>query len=273
MGKSKRVSKVVLVTGASTGIGRAMAEVFAKKGDTVYGGARKPKDLEELAGITGIEPIQLDVTHSEDVKQAVEIISGAGGGLDALVNNAGIALPGPLMEVPVEEIAKQFEVNAFGVHRLTRACFPLLMESKGRVVNMSSFGGTFVYPFFGAYSMTKFALEAYSDALRRELYPLGIEVVVVRPGRVNTSIWEKGDENLEKYQDTQFGVRIKRWANRTTKASNESDLTPQTIAKVVYEAIHARKSKISYEIFPSPMKYWFYRRLPTRWMDKLLNRV
>lgn len=263
----------VLVTGASSGIGRATVEFLHDKEAAVFAGARKPADLEALGEIPGVVPVRLDVTKDADVAATVETIGREQGRLDALVNNAGVALPGPLMELAVPDLLKQFEVNTFGVHRVTRACFPLLLASRGRVVNVSSFGGRFVYPFFGGYSMTKFALEAYSDALRRELAPHGVDVVVLEPGRVQTPIWDKGDAHLEQFDDSLFGDRVDAWAERTTKASKESDLTPGDIAREIHSALHAKKPPIRKLITPSPVKYFLFRKLPTRWVDWILGRV
>lgn len=162
-----------LITGASTGIGRHAAEYLAGEGAIVFAGARRSADLEALGLIDNIVPVRLDVTSHDDIAAAVELVEKQTDQLHGLVNNAGVAFGGPIAVLAEEDLRTQLEINVFGVFRVTKAFFPLLHAGKGCVVNISSVSGTFTAPFMGPYSMSKFALEAYSDALRREVSPHG----------------------------------------------------------------------------------------------------
>ncbi|MDQ4076915.1 MAG: SDR family oxidoreductase [Chloroflexota bacterium] len=184
--------KVVLITGASTGIGRATAIEMRGRGWRVFATVRRQTDVVDLTKVGRglIEPLIMDVTKQEEVDRAIGTIRERAGRLDALVNNAGIAVAGPLETLPVEELRRQFEVNVFGLHRVTRATLPLLRESRGRIVNISSAQGQDVIPFAGPYAASKHAVEALSDALRLELHGV-VKVIVIQPGSVKTPIWEK----------------------------------------------------------------------------------
>jgi NAD(P)-dependent dehydrogenase (short-subunit alcohol dehydrogenase family) len=173
--------RTALVTGASTGIGRATALELARRDWSVLAGMRRPAEIG-----AGIEPIRLDVTSPEDVAAL------RGRPLDALVNNAGIAVTGPLEYLPLDELREQLEVNTVGQLAVTQACLPALRAARGRIVNVSSVSGRVAFPTYGPYAASKFALEALSDSLRRELRGSGVHVVVVEPGGVVTPIWERG---------------------------------------------------------------------------------
>ena len=186
--------RLALVTGASTGIGRACAIHLAALGFHVLAGVRDPADAPD-----GLEPLQLDVTSEEDVAAAAERV---GAELHVLVNNAGIAISGPVEIVPVEEWRRQIEVNLLGQVAVTRALLPAILRARGRVVNMSSIGGRVASPLFGPYSASKFALEAVSDALRREVAPHGVRVVSIEPGGIATPIWGKGMDDARRIVST-----------------------------------------------------------------------
>jgi NAD(P)-dependent dehydrogenase (short-subunit alcohol dehydrogenase family) len=178
----------VLVTGASTGIGNDLARTLASQGHPVFAGARKDADLESLARIANVTPLRLDVRDPQQVREAVEAITRAGGGLYGLVNNAGIGELGFCSTWTDEELRDIFEVNVFGPFRLTNACLPLLLASRGRMVLIGSQGGMISKKYYGPYTMTKHALEAYSIALADELAPHGVRVSIVQPGGVATAI-------------------------------------------------------------------------------------
>jgi len=178
----------VLVTGASSGIGRAIVELLSSKGCSTFATARTRSDLDSLRKLPGVTPIRLDVTHAEEVDRVVASLRRSRVVLYGLVNNAGVTGIGPLVETPVEELHRVMDVNFYGMHRMVRACFPSLARSKGRIVNVSSINGIAPVAFFGAYCASKFAVEAYSDALRRELSGLGIRVSVVEPGAFRSDI-------------------------------------------------------------------------------------
>jgi NAD(P)-dependent dehydrogenase (short-subunit alcohol dehydrogenase family) len=196
----------VLVTGASTGIGREGARALMRKGFRVFAGARKQRDVDALRA-DHLTPVLIDVTDDESVARALAELTAHTGedGLYALVNNAGIAVGGPLEAIPVDEVRAQFEVNVLGLLRVTQAFLPLLRRAnaqrkssrdpRARIVNIGSMSGRIATPFLGPYCMSKFAVEAMSDAMRMELLPFDIEVVVIEPGRVKTEIWAKGAES------------------------------------------------------------------------------
>ena len=202
-----REKKTVLVSGASTGIGRATVMRLATRGHRVFAGVRKEADAESLREEAGrlqgggtLEPIQLDVTVPEDIAAAVERLDGEGLQLDGLVNNAGVVVASPLELLPVDELRKQFEINLFSCAQMIQAFSPSLRRAKGRIINMSSVAGRMANPFMGAYCASKFALEAYSDALRMELAPWGIRVLLIEPGPIKTPIWEKSSAAARELQ-------------------------------------------------------------------------
>ena len=183
--------KAVLVTGASSGIGRNITERLAADGHFVYAGARKAADLEELDAIDNVKSVRLDVTVDEDIAAAVKMIIAEGRGLYGVVNNAGVALIAPMNEMPEEDIHFTFDVNVLGVYRINKAFTPLLEESGGRTTTIGSISGIISGPGSGTYSMSKFAIEAYTDSLAAELEPVGVHVSVVDPGGFKSKIREK----------------------------------------------------------------------------------
>lgn len=180
--------RAVLVTGASTGIGRKITEVLAAEGHFVYAGARKREDLEALSKIPNVQAIRLDVTEPADIAAAVETISQGGRGLYGLVNNAGVAAIGSLREMKDEDFDFVMQVNVYGPYRVTRAFAPLLIASKGRITNISSISGILSTASLGAYSMSKHAIEAFGDSLAADMAPLGVQVSLVEPGNYNSEI-------------------------------------------------------------------------------------
>ncbi len=188
--------RAVVITGASTGIGAACALGLDKRGWRVFAGVRRPQDGDALRGKSSskLTPISLDVTDEATIREASALVTTAVGdaGLAGLINNAGIALGSPLELLPLAEFRRQLEVNVVGQLAVTQALLPLLRLTRGRILNMGSISGRIGAPFIGAYSASKFALEAMTDALRIELRPWGIEVVILEPGSIATPIWEKG---------------------------------------------------------------------------------
>ncbi len=189
--------KTVLITGCSSGIGRAAALAFLDEGWTVYATARDPSDLETL-GEAGCNTDRLDVTNQDDIDRVVDRILDENGVISCLVNNAGYGQFGPIEDVPIEQVEKQYAVNVYGPHRLIRAVLPhMRREERGTVINISSVAGRVVFPGGGVYCGSKFALEAMSDALRAELEPFGIDVVLVEPGPVTTNFSKRAGNEIE----------------------------------------------------------------------------
>ena len=178
----------VLVTGASTGIGNHLVKYLAARGHTVYGTARKDGDLAALGEIENVVPIRLDVRNAEQIREASSLVAARGMGLYGLVNNAGLGELGMLHSWTDEEILNIFNVNVFGPYRMTNAFLPLLLASRGRIVNIGSQGGVITYKYYGPYTMTKHALEAYTVTLNHELVPYGVRASIVQPGGIISNI-------------------------------------------------------------------------------------
>jgi len=264
--------KSILVTGASSGIGRATAEYLALHEFHVYAGARNTNDLEDLCKKPNITPVKLDVTSTEDVINVRKIIEAKATGLFGLVNNAGITKAGPLMDVSVEELRVQFEVNLFGVHQITQVLFPLLLQAKGRIVMMSSDSGFFATPFVGPYCSSKFALEGYSDSLRREILCHGMKVILIEPGRIRTPIWNKGEQILKSEQHAQsiFWKEAKAMGEYAIRKGKTGGLPPIEVAKTVYHVLTAEHPKLRYIVAENRFEYQLMKIFPAWYVDKLV---
>ncbi len=189
-GAGEQSQKAVLVTGASSGIGRNIAEMLAANGHFVYAGARKQADIDELSAIKNIQGIRLDVNVQSDIDAAVAHVRREGRGLYGLVNNAGVAVIGPLVEIDEDDMQFQMNANVFGPYRVTKAFAPLIIESKGRITTTGSISGILSGTFFGPYSMSKHAVEAFTDSLAAEMQKFGVHVSVVEPGNYESSIFD-----------------------------------------------------------------------------------
>ena len=184
----------ILITGASSGIGQALALHFHRQGFEVFAGVRRPQDGADLVRLSNgqITPVILDVTQSDTVDAAAVLIQArTPNGLNALINNAGVAFSGPLETTPLADVAGLFQVNVLGTFAVTRAFLPLIRQARGRIVNISSVSGLFAAPGLSAYSASKFAVEGMTEALRVELAPFGVHVASVAPGKIDTPIWAK----------------------------------------------------------------------------------
>ncbi|MBN1803416.1 MAG: SDR family oxidoreductase [Candidatus Lokiarchaeota archaeon] len=265
-------NKVILITGASTGIGRACTEFLALKEFRIYAGARKKADLNELSNIKNVKGLDINVTNEESVQKALKFVKEEGYGLHAIVNNAGIAKVGPLMDLSTETFSDQFNVNLFGVHRVTKAFFPLILESKGRIIMMSSNSGFISTPFFGPYCSSKFALEGYADALRREVMLYDIKVVIVQPGRIKTPIWTKGEETLPTYHGSMFEKEAMGVGSYAIEKGKSDSLNPIEVAKVVYKAITKKKPKTRYMIVPDKFRNKLMKILPDKTIDRVVRK-
>ena len=266
----------ILVTGASTGIGRACAVRFAELGYRVFAGVRKMPDGEaqrpDGAGL--IEPVLLDVTSPESIAGALAVIGDQP--LAGLVNNAGIATLGPLELLPIDAWRRQFEVNVIGLVAVTQACIPLLRRGPGRIVNVGSVAGRSALPGSGAYDASKFAVEAISDVLRMELHAWGISVSLIEAGAVATPIWEK---SLREADDLNRQVAPESYAlysGLMAKVRQEAEqaaraaLPVSAVVKAVEHAMTARKPKTRY-VLGSDARFWLRLNwLPDRWRDRLI---
>ena len=227
----------ILVTGASTGIGRRITERLAADGYFVYAGARKQADLQALGAIQNVQAVPLDVTKPEDIDAAVETVTKAGRGLHGLVNNAGVVTVGPLIDTKPEEFDLVMKVNAYGPYRMTKAFAPLIVAHRGRIINIGSISGILNETDGGAYQMSKHALEAFSVTLARELAPSGVQVSIIEPGSYKSEIFK----NEVKRSGT-GGQYVDEW----TKLKE-----PDEVAAAVESALSEPKPKLRYMVVPT----------------------
>jgi NAD(P)-dependent dehydrogenase (short-subunit alcohol dehydrogenase family) len=276
------VRGAVVVTGASTGIGEATTEHLRSLGFDVFAGVRKDEDAER-ARSNGLKAVNLDVTDPGSIESARGVVESAldGGHLAGLVNNAGVAISGPIEFVSPGELTRQLDINVVGQVRVTQAFMKLLRRDRGRVINISSIGGRIALPLVGPYAASKFALEAVSDSLRREVRSQGIEVVVVEPGAIKTPIWGKGNAAADAMladapaeAEELYGDMIRALRAETVKIEEDRGLPPEEVAKVVGEALTARKPKTRYLVGrDAKMRAAMAKRLPDRVMDSLIGRA
>src|ERR687887_354312 len=239
----------VVVTGASTGIGETCAKHLSSLGFQVFAGVRMPEDAEKLRS-AGLEPLTIDVTDQESVRSAAAQLGDVP--LAGLVNNAGVAVAGPLEFIPIEEFRRQLDVNVVGPVAVTQAFLPALRKARGRIVNMGSIGGRVALPLLSPYAASKFALEGITDALRRELRQWGIQVAIVEPGAIATPIWDKSREaNEELAKDAPpeaeqlYGKLIERIRAESAQLGR-TGLPPIEVAKAVEHALTASRPKTRY---------------------------
>jgi NAD(P)-dependent dehydrogenase (short-subunit alcohol dehydrogenase family) len=271
----------VVVTGASTGIGHACVKVLAANGFHVFGGVRKQADAERLAQEFGASftPLVFDVTDEAAVAAGAAQVSAAlaGGTLFGLVNNAGIAVPGPLLYLKVDDFRHQLAVNLTGQLIVTQAFAPLLGADRerqgppGRIVMISSVGGKNALPFVGPYAASKFGLEGLSESLRRELIVFGIDVVVVAPGAVATPIWDKSDVDVTPYANTPYASALDRMKNYMISLGHKG-LPPEKIGQTVKTALTVARPKTRYTVAPNPFQQLMSATLPKRTVDNLIAR-
>lgn len=264
---------IILITGASSGIGYETAEKLAKEGHKVYGAARRMDKLDSLKGV-GVVPIYLDITNQESCTKVVDTIIKHEGRIDVLVNNAGYGSYGAVEDVSLDEAQRQFDVNLFGVARLTKLVLPYMRKQKfGRIINVSSMGGR-VTTYFGAwYHATKYALEAFSDALRMETKPFGIEVSLIEPGGIKT---EWGFIAADHLADSAKGGAYELAAEKASSGmkkqySGNMMSNPKIISKAISKAVNSRKPRPRYLIgFGAKPIVFLHTILPTRLFDWMM---
>jgi NAD(P)-dependent dehydrogenase (short-subunit alcohol dehydrogenase family) len=279
----EQTQPTVLVTGASSGIGLATACLLAQSGYRVFAGVRSELGRAALAeaGSANLTPVWLDVTDAEQVKQAVAAVAAASPeGLYALVNNAGVGPPAVVELTDVDELRFVLEVNTLAPLRMMQACLPLLRRGGGRIVNISSMNGTLALPMVGAYSASKFALEALSNALRIELRPWNIPVTVIRPGQVGTAIFDKARVALQERSQQippelqlGYGPLFARCATLNERGARGAT-SPDKVAKAVLKALRARRPRFHYIVGADAI--WLdiaLDTLPTRLLNRLIARI
>ncbi|WP_394937854.1 SDR family oxidoreductase [Psychromicrobium sp. YIM B11713] len=269
-------NEVIVISGASTGLGAATARLLAEQGFHVLAGVRREQDAERLRR-PGLEPILLDVTEPSQIAQLVERMNTLGKPLRAVINNAGFAANAPVETMPLETWRKVFDVNVFGLIALTQALLPSLHRSKGRVVNISSVGGRVALPAFGAYSGSKFAVEGISDALRQELAPHGVQVVVVEPGGMRTDMAVRGEEMAHSLLERMTPEQRSRYNDTMqtflsyTASMEQAGVSSEQAAKTVLRAVTAERSRPRYTIGrDAAVMSRLIRFLPDRLLDRMI---
>jgi NAD(P)-dependent dehydrogenase (short-subunit alcohol dehydrogenase family) len=276
-GVMAEISKAVLITGCSSGIGHATAERLAKKGWAVYATARRPESISDLAEL-GCRTLPLDVTDEESMEAAVRTVEEAEGAVGALVNNAGYSLSGAVESVRMEDVRAQFETNVFGLLRMSQLALPGMRRQRfGRIVNVSSMGGKLVFPGGGIYHATKHAVEALSDAMRFEVRGFGVDVILIEPGLIRTKFGEAAVGTIHQggedgpYGDFNAAVAA------TTAGAYEGPMArlgagPEAVARVIERAISRRQPRTRYPVTVSARVMLGLRRLmPDRVWDRSMS--
>ncbi|KAB7742874.1 SDR family NAD(P)-dependent oxidoreductase [Parvibaculum sedimenti] len=275
--------KSVVVTGVSTGIGWGATKVLTKAGFHVFGSVRKEADAQRLKQEFGerFTPLLFDVTDVAAVKRGADEVRAAlkGKTLFGLVNNAGIAVSGPLLELPLDEFRQQMEVNVTGPLIVTQAFAPLLgadtslKGAPGRIVNISSVGGKQAAPFVGPYSASKYALEGLSESLRRELLLFGIDVIIIGPGAVKTQIWAKAEEvDITPYLNSPYYPSLVKFRTFFLKSA-KTGLTPERLGRAILKALTVKNPKVRYAVVRQRLQNWTIPQLlPKRFVDRLIGR-
>jgi short-subunit dehydrogenase len=278
-------SKNILITGVSTGIGYDLAKVFVKNGYTVFGSLRKEEDAKRLSNSLGekFRPLIFDVTDHKAVDDAAEKLMQEIGeeGLGGLINNAGIAIGGPLLDVDIEEYRYQFEVNVIGMVKVTQAFAPLLgarenhRSEPGKILQISSVAGKMAMPFLSPYVGSKHAVEGISVSLRRELQLFGIDVIVIGPGPIQTPIWNKGTEKNEesKHQNSPFFPALQIFQNVFIRSAVKKGWTSEKATKIIFEIFEKNKPKTRYSLVPQRFMSWTLPKLmPNRMLDRIVGK-
>lgn len=277
----KPVSKNILITGVSTGIGYGAARHFLQRGYTVFGSVRSQPDADRLQAELGdrFMPLLFDVTDADAVSEAARVLTNrlAGSGLGGLINNAGIAIGGPLQHQPIETIRQHFAVNVLGLMQVTQAFLPLLGAQPnhpvqpGRIQNISSVNGQIAIPFMGAYVGSKHAVEGISHSLRRELALFGVKVIIVGPGAVKTPIWGKGTA-IDSYAGTTYYPAMQRFLKQV-QAAEARGFSIDYLGERIVQIHETPRPKVRYALVPKQLANWMLRLLPDRTFDWLIGRI
>ncbi len=267
-------SLVALVTGASSGIGKAIAQALLAQGYIVYATAHQQDTLVDMKGV---RPLTLDVTQESSMQQAIQTLASEQASIDVLVNNAGFALNGPVEELALEEVRNEFETNVFGLVRMTQLVLPIMRQNhSGHIINIGSIGGTFTAPGAGAYHASKYAVEAFTDALRYEVQSFGIKVVLIQPTGVHTPFFAKLTETLpqtgEESPYAYFKQRFVQTTHRMFAGRMYGLIEADDVAKVVVRAAQSERPRTRYKVGVSAHLYYQLRRLLTdRAWDRIMS--
>lgn len=268
-------SKVILITGASSGIGFDAAQTLARQGHRVYAAARRVERMEPLKS-DGVAVLRMDVTDSESMASGVKAVMNAEGRIDVLVNNAGYGYFGAIENVTMEEARRQVEVNVFGLAELCRLVLPVMrQQGSGRIVNISSIAGKMVMPFGGWYHVSKFSVEALSDALRMEMKPFGVDVVKIEPGGIKTDWGTIAAQHLaESSKGTAYETVALQESELLRKAYTGNYLSsPKVVTRAISRAVNSRRPRAQYRIGSGAfISVFLHGLLPTHWWDGMMRR-
>jgi NAD(P)-dependent dehydrogenase (short-subunit alcohol dehydrogenase family) len=272
----------VLVTGASTGIGRATALRLDAAGWQVFAGVRRQHDADSLRaeGSERLAPLTLDVTDAGQIAAAAERIGASSpAGLSGLVNNAGVAVPSPLETIPIEDFRHQIEVNLTGQIAVTQALLPAIRRARGRIVFISSIGGRIAFPLTGAYHAAKFGVEAVGDVFRQELRPWGLRVAIVEPGSIDTPIWERGEQAADAIgertpqRQALYGRAVERY-REVVRQTAERGIPPEKVARAVEHALSSRRPRARYLVgIDAKVQARLRPLIPTPLLDRIVARA
>jgi NAD(P)-dependent dehydrogenase (short-subunit alcohol dehydrogenase family) len=273
--------RAVLVTGASTGIGRATALRLDASGWRVYAGVRREEDAQSLreAGSERLAPLILDVTDAGQIAAAAARVEADGGELAGLVNNAGVAIPSPLETIPIDDFRRQIEINLTAHVAVTQAMLPAIRRTRGRIVFISSIGGRIAFPLTGAYHAAKFGIEAVGDVFRQELRPWGISVSIVEPGSIDTPIWDRGERSADEVgerspqREALYGKAIEGY-RKVVKSTAERGIPPEKVAAAIEHALSAGRPRSRYLVgIDAKVQARIKPLIPARAFDRIVARV
>lgn len=273
----KTDKKVVVISGASSGIGFAAAKQLGGMDHTVFAGARKEDDIASLTALKNVCGVKLDITHPEDVSSLAQQVDRAIGHVDVLINNAGVPGWGAIMDRDMAYFKTVMEVNLFGHVQMVKTFYPLLKKSSSSpiIINMSSQAGNYTFPFWAPYHMSKWALEAFSDCLRRELKPCGIRVAVIQPGAIKSEAFVKQRRAFAQYKNgpaSEFHSRAVHLLQMAFERPSDKEKEPQVVIDALLDAISNRNNKLYYQpgrrLFPDLLA----AKLPPKWVDWLLTK-
>jgi NAD(P)-dependent dehydrogenase (short-subunit alcohol dehydrogenase family) len=277
------MAKNVVITGVSSGIGRASLDILHAKGYHIFGSVRNQTDADKLLKIypDRFTPLRFDVQNHDEVIKASRIVFEECETLAGLINNAGIAIPGPLEHLSEEKFEKQLDVNVKSIRRITNLFLPLLgaklnsSKPPGRIINISSVSGLFNSPFNGAYSISKHALESMTDIYRRELSQYGIKVIAIEPGPIKTEIWKKNLNKMEEFKDSDY-YEILQKADKIIENAERNALPVENVSRLIAKCMVAKRTKTRYIVHKSKfafrlMAYYFPDKLSDWLVRKTLN--
>ncbi len=272
------MKRIVLITGASSGIGRAITQYLASKGNLVYAGARKEEDLLELNQMENVKAIRLDVTMSEDIKKAFNYIKSESEYVDCLINNAGVMGWGAVIDRDLDYFKSVFNVNVWGAVSMVKAFYPLLKRSKNDPVifNMSSQGENYTLPFWAPYMMSKHAMKAFSSSLRREMMTVGIRVVGIAPGAFKSNMMnsqKKILENYDKKYHSEFTSKVVKMLGLAINKDRKREESPELIGKLIYKVMNNGSIRPRYQPGRKFLPDVILHKFPVKMVDKLVMKM